>query len=208
MLLVLASIVVVALGGSWLGRWLDPTRRLHLGGLSRQPPFALPDFTLVDDGGRPIGKRDLDGHVVVADFVFLQCGDTCALVNRRVAELARRVADPEVRFVTFSVDAGDGPATLARYRRAWDRRHDPRWRFVAADAVRFPAFAVDVGLATDTADVPGAFAYNGRYLFLIDRAGVVRRGYDGLDDDEARALGDDLQALAQRSAAREDAVHE
>lgn len=192
----LVSLVVVALGGSWLGRWLDPTRRLHLGALYRQPPFALPDFALLDEGGRPFAKRDLDGHVAVADFVFLQCGDTCALVNRRLAELARTAADPTLRFVTFSVDSADGPATLARYRRAWDRRHDPRWRFVAADAVRFPAFAVEAGLAADAADVPAAFADNGRWLLLIDRGGVVRRSYDGLDDDQARALADDLKALA------------
>lgn len=192
----LVSIVVIAIGGSWLGRWLDPTRRLHLGTLYRQPPFVLPDFSLVDDAGRPFGKRDLDGHVVVADFVFLQCGDACALVSRRLSELTRKVADPTVRFVSFSVDAEDGPPTLARYRRAWDRRQDPRWRFVAADGAHFPAFAVGVGLAADAADVPGAFADNGRWLLLIDGSGVVRRGYDGLDDDQVRALADDLKALA------------
>jgi len=200
---VLVSLVVIAVGGSWLGRWLDPTRRLHLGGLYRQPPFALPDFTLVDDAGQPFGKRQLDGHVVVAAFVFLQCGDTCALVNRRVAALAREVGDPAVRFVSFSVDAADGPATLARYRRAWDRRRDPRWRFVAADEQRFPAFAVAMGVAGDPADVPAAFADNGRYLFLIDASGVVRRSYDGLDDDDARALGDDLAALTHARLAHE-----
>ncbi len=54
-----------------------------------------------------------------------------------------------------------------------------------------------MGLAADAADVPAALADTGRFLFVVDRAGVVRKSCDVLDEHEARALDEDLKALAR-----------
>ncbi|HEX4460953.1 MAG TPA: SCO family protein [Polyangia bacterium] len=198
------SVGFVLVAGGLLGRRLDPTRRLAAARIKRPTPFALPEFHLVDQEGRAIDKAQLAGHVVVADFVFLQCGDTCARLTRRFRALQRQTAaqawGSALRFVSFSVDSDDTPPTLARYRRDYGPP-DGRWRLVAADERDFPRLAVGMGLADVTSDVPNAFVASSRYMFVIDREGIVRNRYDGFSDDDAERLARDVAALAQDGSA-------
>jgi hypothetical protein len=68
---------------------------------------------------------------------------------------------------------------------------------LVADDQTFPKLAVGLGLAAAEADVPAAFLATSRYMFLVDRDGIVRGTYDGLDDDAVDRLGDDLAALVE-----------
>jgi protein SCO1/2 len=190
----IVSAAIVLLGGTAIGRWLDPTRRLQWDGLGRQPPFVLPDFNLLDEDGRRLSRQDLLGHVWVANFVFLQCGETCATMSHRIRQILRRGDSGMVRFVSFSVDPQDDAAALRRYRERWLRESGPQWRFAVADA-SLPALAVAMGLARSESDLFAALVATGRYFFVVDRKGVVRAAFDGLDESEARRLDRTLSDL-------------
>jgi protein SCO1/2 len=198
-LILAATFVLVASLGWLLGDRLDPTRRLASTHVGRPLPFAIARFALTDQSGHAVDDTALRGKIWVADFVFLQCGDTCARLTRRLLALqrdsARRPWANSVRFVSFSVDPDDGPTTLARYRRSWQQRPDARWQLLAADRT-FPRLAVAMGLADSASDVPASLVVNSRFLFLVDRDGMVRGRYDGFSDRDVQRLGRDLALLA------------
>jgi protein SCO1 len=197
--MMLSLLLVVTLGAG-LGRWLDPTRRLADVRLKRAPPYELPDFALVDQEGHATTKRSLAGKTWVASFAFIECGNLCTLVSRRMARLMRDTAGErwanDVRFVSFSVAPEDGPPVLARFRKSFGDGDDARWRLLAADDATFPALAVKMGLADSAAAVPDAFLVTSRFMFLVDGDGTVRGGYDGVRDGDVRRLAADLAALA------------
>lgn len=79
--------------------------------------YAVPDVTLVDQGGRPVKLRDLlaAGRPVALDFIFTTCRSICPVLSASFASLHRQVGD-DVDFVSISIDPEfDTPAVLAAY---------------------------------------------------------------------------------------------
>jgi len=84
------------------------------------PNRALPDFSLIDQHGKPFGSKNLLGHWTILFFGYTNCPDFCPSTLATLAGLEKRLrADdapvrPEVVFM--SVDAKrDTPAQLAKY---------------------------------------------------------------------------------------------
>jgi cytochrome oxidase Cu insertion factor (SCO1/SenC/PrrC family) len=76
--------------------------------------WNAPEFLLTDQRGKPVNKAALAGHVWIADFIFTKCTTVCPLITAKMALLQRQIADPSVRFVSFSVDPEhDTEAALA-----------------------------------------------------------------------------------------------
>src|SRR5688572_4175937 len=75
--------------------------------------FLVPPFSLVDQQGKAFTNSSLSGKVWVANFVFTRCAGPCPTMTAEMASLAQAVSDPDVRFVSFSVDPDyDTPAVL------------------------------------------------------------------------------------------------
>lgn len=183
---------------------------LGVAGCGEQPAVLgdSPDFTLTDQRGAGFGKRDLDGQLWVADFVFTRCASMCPRLTARMAELQEELrADPlwqELRLVSFSVDPEyDRPGVLAEYA---DRNGaDPeRWVFLTGGreeiwALSKDGFKLAVGEDPGNADEP--LFHSGKFV-LVDRDGRIRGYYDALDADGYSALLTDLRRLATARAGR------
>ncbi|MDP9066338.1 MAG: SCO family protein [Pseudomonadota bacterium] len=89
------------------------------------PRRSLPEFSLMDQNGRPFGPANLRGHWSILFFGYTHCPDFCPTTLSTLAGLEKRLQDeraavrPQVIFV--SVDAKrDTPAQLATYVPAFD----------------------------------------------------------------------------------------
>lgn len=97
---------------------------------------VMPDFSLLDQEGRPLTRADLGGGLTVLTFIFTRCPvpEYCPLMTNRFAELQRAiVGDPKlggrVRLLSISLDpAFDRPAVLKTYGTAFGARFEV-WRF-------------------------------------------------------------------------------
>ncbi|HWE30465.1 MAG TPA: SCO family protein [Polyangia bacterium] len=161
--------------------------------IHRVPPFAVPDFALVDQRNQPLRRADLLGQVWVADFVFMECGETCSLVSRHMLDVLNK-SDPRVRFVSFSIGPADSPKDLARFERRFPSTNG-RWQLLAADPPTFPALAAGMGLVKSEAGVRDGSLILFPAFYLIDRRGRVRGVYDGLGIEGPKRLTSDLAAL-------------
>ena len=92
----------------------------------------FPSFALTNELGEQQPFYDLiAGKIVVVNFVYTTCGDSCPLETARLRKVADRLGDrlgKEVFFVSISVDPqNDTPAALAAYK---ERFHLPAsWHF-------------------------------------------------------------------------------
>jgi protein SCO1/2 len=170
-----------------------------------------PAFGLTDHLERPARSDDFRGKVVVANFVYTSCQDTCPLLSLRMQalqEALRRegLLGSRVQLLSFTVDpARDTPAVL----RAYAERHqaDPdAWRFLTGPAQYVQAVVVQgFRLGVQPAPAPNTsqngyvdgqaepstsdVMHSNRFV-LIDRRWRIRAYYDGLELDLGRAVGD------------------
>src|ERR1700681_1278945 len=84
------------------------------------PSRALPDFSLIDQQGRPFGSANLHSHWSMVFFGYTNCPDLCPTTLTTLAAMQKRLRAakapvlPQVIFV--SVDAKrDTPAQMAKY---------------------------------------------------------------------------------------------
>jgi len=172
--------------------------------LTASPPIlgGLPAFTLTDQRGQPFGSRELAGKVWVADFIFTHCPGACPKMTMRMAALQRAVPDPDVHFVSFSVDPErDTPAVLKQYAQGFDA--DPkRWHFLTGRKDDVFQAARGMKLTAEPAGVLGPEIAHAEKFLLVDGQGRVRGAYDSKDEDDMKRLAADAASLANQQAGR------
>ena len=165
----------------------------------------VPDFALTDRSGRTVARADLLGHVWLANFVYTQCTETCPLQSAVVARLQGEFRQPELRFVSITVDPErDTAVALARYAEQYGA--DPvRWLFLTGDKRAIYRLATDgfrLGVVDPDDPKPSArlwpwieprmawaahgskgLVMHSQRLVLVDRQARIRAYH--LPDDEA-----------------------
>src|SRR5215470_19690381 len=93
--------------------------------------WAVPSYRLVDQDGRTRTPDELKGSVWVADFIFTSCKSVCPVLSAKMVQIQRAIADPRLKFVSFSVVAErDTPAALQAYAKRW-APDESRWTLLA-----------------------------------------------------------------------------
>jgi len=140
------------------------------------------DFQLIDQNGGLVEAAALDGKVWVANFIFTSCSSECLVLSHRMRNLQRAFEEnPDVRFVSFSVDPGtDTPERLAKYARSQGAADG--WSFLtgdrdAVDAIVRQRFLLPVA---EAAQASGTFIHSDRFV-VVDRSGMIRLYVNGLE---------------------------
>lgn len=179
---------------------------------------AAPAFTLTDQRERPVSAGEFRGKVVVVNFIYTDCGDTCPLLSVRMQALQDRLRQEKllgnrVQLLSFTVDpTHDTPAVLRAYAGRYGA--DPAaWRFLTGPEDQVIPVIVK-GFFQGVMPVSSAWAgksehvdgdghehdnasmvmHSNRFV-LIDRRGHMRVFYDGLQLDLDRVVQDAWQLL-------------
>jgi protein SCO1/2 len=162
------------------------------------PPLPVlgevPAFELTAETGKSFSRKELDGRVWVADFVYTTCSGPCPLMSAKMQRLQASV--PNVLLVSFSVDPErDTPDALAAYARRYHA--DPtRWFFLTGPRTTLQTLSKD---AFKLSDITPDLTHSTRFV-LIDRQGRIR-GYYGTSDDSAiPKLLADIRRLQQEKS--------
>ncbi len=150
---------------------------------------AAPEFSLIERSGREVNHAELSGKVWVANFVFTQCAGPCPLLSQRMSRIQTELEDePDVRFVSFSVDPeNDTPEVLSGYAERFNA--DPeRWLFLTGDKTALYRLikngfklAIDDGGQADSPSA-GIITHSLRFV-LVDRQGRIRGYFQGAESD-------------------------
>jgi cytochrome oxidase Cu insertion factor (SCO1/SenC/PrrC family) len=87
------------------------------------------DFSLTEQNGGILTRRDLLNSVWVADLIFTHCAGQCPRMTMAMSKLQKKLP-AEVLFLSFSVDPlRDTPAVLLEYADTY-RAEKGRWFFL------------------------------------------------------------------------------
>jgi protein SCO1/2 len=156
--------------------------------------IPTPEFSLIDQNGKPIDNKSLAGHVYICDFVFTHCAGTCPMMTSKMAGLQTLIPNKDIRFVSFSVDPEhDTPAVLSAYAKQYGA-DESRWTFVTGPKQQLAHTVLGYNLTAVPQD-NGQVMHRQKFL-LVDRAGNIRGNYNSEDDDAMKKLVADATKLA------------
>jgi protein SCO1/2 len=171
-----------------------------------QPPSSLPttprrlgEFSFIDRTGRTVTRADLAGKFVVVNFIHTGCSVSCLQVNERMAEVQQLVTgQDDVRLLSLTVDPRtDTPPVLAEFGNKFGADTN-RWFLLTGDKALLyelieTSFLEREPLAR-TSPMPGGFLDVDR-IAVVDRAGNVRRYFNGMKPATSKAVVEFLNQL-------------
>jgi protein SCO1/2 len=205
--MILCAVGIAGLGASLLWRHRMPAVDLTTGTFIT-PSRALPDFTLIDQQGRPFGSANLHGHWSMVFFGYTNCPDLCPTTLTTLAAMEKRLRAAKAsvlpRVVFVSVDAKrDTPAQMAKYVPYFD----PDFiGLTAADQPSIEAVAKKLGVSVilqPTSDGNYTVDHSGA-IFVVDPGGrvtAILSGPFGVD-----ALQGDFQRIVAAGGSPADAA--
>lgn len=163
------------------------------------------NITLQNQLGDSVSLHDLRGKIVVADFFFTHCPSICPFLTKnmkglqdalKMKDVTKRVDTSFVHFLSFSVDPErDSVAALKKYAGHFGVNSDVWWMLTGPKKTiyDFALNEVKLGLQ-DGEGVDSNFIHTSKFV-VLDRKGIVRGYYDGLDTLALSRLAEDITLL-------------
>ena len=165
-------------------------------------PRKLVDFSLTDRTGREIMRSDLDGKILVVDFLFTSCSLTCPAVNAQMEQIQQQTTNqPDVKLVSITVDPRDDTeAVLEKYGERFGADTN-RWLLLTGEKSALYDLIGKSFLAQDLNDpfsyMPGNFSHTER-IAIVDAHGNLQGYFDGLNQNAAGAVMEEIAKLRNK----------
>jgi protein SCO1/2 len=153
-------------------------------------PHKLPPFAFTDQDGKTITEKDIEGKVVIADYIFTRCQTICPKMSSNLESVQRAFADnPNVVLLSHTVDPEyDTVQVLNSYAKLHGALSG-KWYFLTGDKDKLFKQASEGYkiVASEEANGPDAFVHSDR-IVLLDRNGYIRGYYNGTDSMQIDTL--------------------
>lgn len=154
--------------------------------------------TYVNQNGETITGKDLEGNIVVADFVFTHCPSICPRMAEQMLRVQEEFSDKDdLRLISFSIDPARDTVGRLKWYTQKIGTNDDVWSFVRAEkeVVRETSDSLMVFQEKDE-NAPGGFNHASQFI-LMDKDGIVRGYYDGVKPEDVSELIEDIHTLYQ-----------
>jgi protein SCO1/2 len=165
--------------------------------ISPDHPRQLVDFSLTDRTGRNVARSELGGKILVVDFLYTSCSLTCPVVNKCMAQIQELTTNqPDVKLISLTVDPRDDTVdALEKYGERFGADTN-RWLLLTGDKTALYDLIGKSFLSQSADDpfnyMPGNFAHTER-IALVDSHGNLRGFFDGLNENTAAALVEEIK---------------
>ncbi len=175
-----------------------PTTPLNESGDRRVwDPEHVDDFTLIDQDGRTVTRKDLLGRPWVASFIFTRCVEQCPAMCSRIRRLIKELDTEKkkhpwnTRFVSITVDVEhDTPELMKNFANIYAPNPDD-WLFLTGtekEVSQLIREGFKVPFWRDKRGLPGMQFAHDMHLIHVDENGKIQGWYHGESDDEIATL--------------------
>lgn len=157
------------------------------------------DFSLTDQTGKVISRKDFLNSIIIVDFFFTSCEGICPIMNSQMQRVYQKFkGNSEVKFISHTVNPEkDSSSVLAAYAKRYNADAG-QWHFVTGDKPQLYNLARKSYLISDTNGNGGKedFVHSQNFA-LIDKEGHIRGVYNGTDATEVDRLMVEINVLLQ-----------
>lgn len=155
------------------------------------------NFSFINQDGKTISQKDLDGNVYVTDFFFTTCQSICPRMTRQMNRIYKQFRNnPQVKILSHTVNPEfDSVPVLSSYAKQLEAKSD-QWFFVTGKKKELYDVARK-GYFLDASEGDGGpedFIHNQNFA-LIDKHRHIRGYYDGTDSADVDRLMGDIKIL-------------
>jgi protein SCO1 len=162
------------------------------GGIGRKAVHeTVPNFTLVNQDGKPFNFADARRKAVLVTFIFTTCPDVCPLLTAKFATIQRELAaQKKTDYLLLSITT-DPQTDTSAVLKSYAARYHPDWRhwlFLTGSRDQLAKVWKEFGVTVQSAG-PGQIRHT-TLTTLIDGRGVRRFDYYTDQWQEKEILGD------------------
>lgn len=160
-------------------------------------------FSFLNQEGKTITEKDIEGKVFVAEYFFTTCQTICPIMNdqmRRVHEAFE--GEKQFRILSFTVHPEvDTVAQMKRYADAHGAKAG-KWHFLTGEKkklyelARKSFFVLKPAEAQNLGDAGGDFIHTNNFV-LVDQKKNIRGYYDGTNPKEVDQMIHDIRRLLE-----------
>lgn len=163
------------------------------------------DFHLLDQRGRNVSQKNLEGKIYVADFFFTTCGSICPVMTSQLQRVQEKYRDnKQVMILSHTVlPESDTVEVMMAYAKEHNADHD-QWLFLTGekkeiyDLARKSYFVVKPA-APGQGDEQSDFIHT-ENMVLVDSQKRIRGYYDGTSSADTDRLLTDIDKLLREEA--------
>ncbi len=156
----------------------------------------IPDFVLWLPDSVPVNHDSLIGKLVYIDFFSVRDTLKTKVLHGHLKRIYDNVEWDRFNNLLFlSINTGDSPEELAAYRKSLGVDLH-QWMIVSADEQEIFKLGADgLGIDDFSNKSPGSQPFTCAVVTLVDKAGVVRKYYQGYDLAQLRKMEEDMITL-------------
>lgn len=157
----------------------------------------VPPFSFINQEGRTVTQKDLDGSIYIADYFFCTCQSICPIMSNEMEFLANHFkSDSLIKFISHTVNPeNDSVPVLADYAKA-HHANPAQWFLVTGDKKELYDLArTGYMISADSGDGgPNDFIHSQNFA-LVDKEKHIRGFYDGTNHQDMLKLIEDVEIL-------------
>lgn len=163
-------------------------------------------FSFTNQDGKQVTEKDLEGKVYVAEYFFTTCAGICPKLNTNMKKVYEQYKDSE-SFLVVSHTCNPETDSSARLKYYADsmKVDTKRWWFLTGTKDSLYTSARVSYLLDDPKNnlekIEDQFMHT-QFFALVDKAGQVRKIYDGLKEKEIEELNKDIAVLLKEPVSR------
>ena len=160
------------------------------------------DFSFIDQDGKQLRQRDVEGKVYVTEYFFTTCKGICPKMNANMKTVYEKYkAEPGFAIISHTcMPEVDSVPLLKQYSKTMDA--GPNWYFVTGNKDSLYRMARESYLLdnekNNSENIKDQFIHT-QFFAVVDKEGRVRGIYDGLKKDELDKLSKDIKDLLRET---------
>jgi protein SCO1 len=168
-------------------------------GIENSLDYPVTNFKAITEENKPFEKKNLDGKIWVADFIFTNCADVCPPMTANMTKLQKMVKDEKlqnVEFVSFSVDPTvDTPEKLKAYAQNYGLNPN-NWTFLTGYSQEYiETYARETFKTLVKKPQEGDQVIHQTYFHLVGPDGKIKKAYPGFEEVPYDEILNDIKAL-------------
>lgn len=199
LLLALLSVALVS-APAWPHIPMPPKTPSEIG--RRAVNISVPDFTLMDQNGKPYRFVSARGKLVLVTFIFTTCPDVCPLLTAHFASIQRVLEEKKIKdyqLISITTDPERDTAPVLKDYAGRYKADFKSWSFLTGSRSELAKVWKEFGVHV-VKNESGQVQHT-TFTTLVDRRGNRRVDYYGDKWQEQEVLKD-FQSLRARNAAQ------